>query len=74
MTWAKDDIKLERVRSRMKEQGISALVVRAPPLADGQPGEAEQPVTGLLEAVGHRLAFEPPFAEEGPSARLNFRS
>jgi len=30
MTWAKDDIKLERVRSRMKEQGISALVVRAP--------------------------------------------
>src|SRR5947209_14465172 len=52
-----------------------ALVVRALfHLADGQPGKGEQPVTGLLEAVGHRLAFEPPFADEGPSARLDFRS
>ena len=41
---------------------------RTLPLADGQPGEGEQPVTGLLEAVGHRLAFEPPFADEGVSA------
>ena len=30
MIWAKDEIKLERVRARMKEQGLSALVVRAP--------------------------------------------
>ena len=27
-----------------------------------------------LEAVGHRLAFEPPFADEGPSVRLDFGS
>src|SRR5271167_3622705 len=47
---------------------------RTLPLADGQPGEGEQPVTGLLEAVGHRLAFEPPFADEGPPVRLDFRS
>src|ERR1700756_5955682 len=45
-----------------------ALVARALPLADGQPGEGEQPVTGLLEAVGYRLAFEPPFAQEGSAA------
>ena len=30
MIWAKDVLKLERVRARMKEQGLSALVVRAP--------------------------------------------
>src|SRR6266403_468757 len=30
--------------------------------------------TGFLEAVGHRLAFEPPFADESPSALLDFRS
>jgi hypothetical protein len=41
---------------------------RALPLADRQPGEGEQPVTGLLEAVGYRFAFEPPFADEGTSA------
>src|SRR5215470_8243935 len=27
------------------------------PLAGGQPGEGEQPVTGLFEAVGYRFAF-----------------
>jgi Xaa-Pro aminopeptidase len=30
MSWAKDEVKLERVRTRMKEQGVSALVARAP--------------------------------------------
>ena len=44
------------------------------PLADGQPGEGEQPVTGLLEAVGYRFAFEPPFADEGAPAYLDFCS
>jgi hypothetical protein len=38
---------------------------RTLPLADRQPGEGEQPVTGLLEAVGYRFAFEPPFSGEG---------
>src|SRR5436190_24206888 len=33
-----------------------------------------KPITGFLEAVGHRLAFEPPFAEEGTSALPDFRS
>jgi hypothetical protein len=41
---------------------------RTLPLADGQPGEGEQPVTDLLETVGYRFAFEPPFADEGASA------
>src|ERR1700756_2721619 len=49
-----------------------ALVARTLPWADGQPGEGEQPVTGLLEAVGDRFAFEPPFADEGASAHLDF--
>src|SRR6516164_3529355 len=48
-----------------------ALVVRALPLAERQPGEGKEPITSLLEAVGHRLAFEPPFADEGPPQRLN---
>lgn len=30
MIWTRDETKLERVRARMKEQGLSALVVRAP--------------------------------------------
>lgn len=30
MIWTKDEAKLERVRSQMKEEGLSALVVRAP--------------------------------------------
>src|SRR5947209_3578490 len=52
-----------------------ALVVRALfHLADGQSGKGEQPVTSLLEAVGYRFAFEPPFADEGPPVRLDFRS
>jgi hypothetical protein len=33
---------------------------RTLPLADGQPSEGEQTITGLLEAVGYRFAFEPP--------------
>ena len=36
------------------------------PLAARQPGEGEETITSLLEAVGYRLAFEPPFAEEDP--------
>jgi hypothetical protein len=47
---------------------------RTLPLADGQPGKGEEPVTGLLEAVGHRLAFEPPSPDEGAPVRLDFRS
>jgi hypothetical protein len=31
-------------------------------LAGRQSGKGEEPITGFLEAVGHRLAFEPPFA------------
>ena len=30
MAWPRDDAKLNRVRSLMKDQGVSALVVRAP--------------------------------------------
>ena len=41
------------------------------PLAARQLGEGEEPVTGLIEAVGYRLAFEPPFAEEGAAALLD---
>src|SRR5438105_10592787 len=44
-------------------RGASAL-----PLAGRQPGEGEEPITGLLEAVGYCLAFEPPFAKEGAAA------
>jgi hypothetical protein len=47
---------------------------RALPLAERQPGKREEPITGFLEAVGHRLAFEPPFADESPSSLLDFRS
>jgi hypothetical protein len=43
--------------------GASAL-----PLAGRQPGEGKEPITGLLEAVGDRPAFEPPLAKEGPAA------
>src|ERR1700726_2148318 len=50
-----------------------ALVVRAP-LAERQPGERKEPITGFLEAVGDRRAFEPPFADKSPSAFLDFRS
>jgi len=46
---------------------------RALPLAGVQPGKGEEPVTGFLEAVGHCLAFEPPFADEGPPALLDLR-
>jgi hypothetical protein len=42
-------------------------------LAERQPGKGEEPITGFLEAVGHRLAFEPPFADKSPSALLDFR-
>jgi hypothetical protein len=45
--------------------GASAL-----PLAARQPVEGEEPITGFLEAVGYRLAFEPPFAQEGAAALL----
>ena len=44
---------------------------QALPLARRQPSEAEQPVAGFLEAIGHRLAFEPPFADEGASTLWN---
>src|SRR5258707_8505273 len=44
------------------------------PLVGRQSGEGEQPITGFLEAVGHGLAFEPPFADESPPARCDFRS
>ena len=40
-------------------------------LAERQPGKREEPITGFLEAVGHRFAFEPPFAEEGASTLGN---
>src|SRR6202035_4221532 len=47
---------------------------RALPLAERQPGERKEPITGFLEAVGDRRAFEPPFADKSPSAFLDFRS
>ncbi len=43
------------------------------PLAVRQSDKGEEPVTGFLEAVGYRLASEPPFADEGPSALPDFR-
>jgi len=33
--------------------------------------KGEEAVTGLLEAVGHGLAFEPPFSDEGSPALLD---
>ena len=49
-----------------------ALVVRhALPLAARQPGEGEESITSLLEAVGYRLAFEPPVAQKGPAPVLD---
>ena len=42
--------------------------------ANGPPGEGEQLLTGLFEAVGYCFAFEPPFADEGASAHLDFGS
>jgi hypothetical protein len=38
-----------------------------------QSGKGEEAVTGLLEAVGHGLAFEPPFADEGSPALPDLR-
>ena len=34
------------------------------PLARGQAGEGEQPLAGLLQAVGDRAALQPPLAQE----------
>jgi hypothetical protein len=42
-----------------------------PPLAGRQSDKGEEPITGFLEAVGHRLAFEPPFAGKGPPPHLD---
>jgi hypothetical protein len=44
---------------------------RGLPLAGRQSGEGKEPVTGFLEAVGHRLALEPSFADEGPPAQVS---
>ena len=38
---------------------------RRAPLAGGQAGEGEQPVTRFLQTVGDRPALEPPLAQEG---------
>src|SRR6516162_111611 len=46
---------------------------RAFPLAGRQPGESEEPITGFLKAIGHCLALEPPFADEGSPALLDLR-
>jgi len=50
-----------------------AMVVRADfPLRRVEAaGEGEQPLPGFLEAVGHRLALQPPFAKEGSAALLD---
>ena len=45
---------------------------RASPLARRQAGEGEQPVAGFLQTVGDRAVLEPPFANEGFAARLDF--
>jgi hypothetical protein len=37
-------------------------------LAERQPGEGKEPITGLFEAVGYRLASEPPFSKQGEAA------
>ena len=34
-------------------------------------GKGEEPVTGFLEAVGHRPALEPPLAQESLAATLH---
>src|ERR1700751_6033653 len=41
------------------------------PLAARQSGEGKEPITGLLEAVGYRLAFEPSFAQKSPAPVLD---
>jgi len=38
------------------------------PLAGWQAGESEQLVASFLQAVGHRVAFQPPFAQKGLAA------
>ena len=46
--------------------------VRGPgrlPLARGRPGEGEQSLPGLLEAVGHSPALQPPLAQDGAAVR-----
>ena len=49
-----------------------ALVVRALfHWLGGSRVKVKEPITGLLEAVGYRLAFEPPFAQEGAAALLD---
>jgi hypothetical protein len=40
--------------------GRSLFCVHALPLAMGQPCKGKEPATYFLQAVGHRLAFEPP--------------
>src|SRR5438876_10168181 len=46
-----------------------ALVVRALfHWLGGSRVKGKEPITGLLEAVGYRLAFESPFVKEGPAA------
>ena len=37
---------------------------RRSPLAVGQSGEGEQPVSGFLQAIGDRTTFQPPWACE----------
>src|ERR1700719_3648036 len=53
----------------------TALVVRALfHWLSGSRVKRKEPITGFREAVGHRLAFEPPLADEGGSALLDFCS
>src|SRR3982751_6215745 len=48
-----------------------AFVVRAPPLARRQSGEAEQALAGFLQAVRDGAVLDPPFADEGLAAGLD---
>jgi len=41
------------------------------PLAFGEAREGEQPVARFFQAIGDGAAFEPPFADEGLSPRLD---
>jgi hypothetical protein len=41
------------------------------PLARRKAREREQPVAGFIEAVGHGVVFEPPFAQEGIAPGLH---
>ena len=42
------------------------------PLRGIEAGKGKEPISGLLQAIGHRLAFQAPLAKEGLAAFVDF--